>query len=108
MIQTYSLHLSFLPGKPKQPTLAPRIDPETREKLGEKHAIAMIDHQMYKRRGTLQRHREEIYIDVARAMLSALNDTVGVTYRSRLLSTRCRGDLNLLEAELLKQVVANQ
>lgn len=65
----------------------------------------MIDHEMYRRKGTMQRYSEEIYIDVARAFLSGLNDSIGGNKRSRILSTNCGGDVNLLEAELLQKVV---
>ena len=42
-----------------------------------------------------------IYIDVAKAFLSGINDLTGKNRRSRLYSTRFKGDVNELGAAIL-------
>lgn len=65
----------------------------------------MFDHEMFKGSGTLQPHREEIYIDIARAVLSSINDLTGANLRSRLYGSRFRGDVKALEASILQGIV---
>ena len=101
----YALELTYLPRKPRTNTLLPRVDHQTGERVPEKNPVMMFDHDMYKEATTLQRHREEIYIDVARAVLSSINDLTGANLRSRLYGSRYRGDLKALEASLLQSVM---
>mmetsp|Transcript_13173 Transcript_13173/g.16758 ORF Transcript_13173/g.16758 Transcript_13173/m.16758 type:complete len:96 (-) Transcript_13173:25-312(-) len=87
----------------------PRVDPVSGEVFPEKNPIMIFDHLVYRDNGqTLQTSREEIYIDLSRAILSAINDSTGENARSRLYGSKFRGDLKFMEAAILKQVVDSQ
>lgn len=66
----------------------------------------IFNSDLYKKKSTMQYARELIYIDVARGILSSLNDATGISNsRSRLNGTQFNGDLNLLTSNLLGQIM---
>ena len=70
--------------------------------MEESSPFNIFGHEVYQKTKTLQIYRELVYVDIAKAILSGINDLNGKNKRSRLNSTRFRGDINALSTSLLE------